>query len=315
MNLIANNILTVVFIIGLAIIYFPQYYKIYKIQSSYGFSSWFIFLGYIGSFLAWINAIIYYVNNYKDCSGFIGCFQNLSGIILIIYQWFLFLIMYIMYIYYYDISNNIVVDNLLNSTNEFDTDSVERNQTYTSKLINLLKHKDKSSSIFYFILSQVASILCLTITLGFISINNWSGQNLEITQSWSKFLTIFTTITFCIHYLPQIYETIKLKKVGSLSLITLGIMCPGTFLWTYYLATQGDSGMKMMGGVQSNSPIVWVPFICVGLLQLLLLIIGIYYEHKRKRLFKHLVEIEKTFSIVEDDDCEIIDLDKRQSYI
>ena len=60
-----NDLMAIGFLVGLIIIYIPQFYKITSKKTSIGFSGWFIFLGHTGSFLACLNALIFYINNYK----------------------------------------------------------------------------------------------------------------------------------------------------------------------------------------------------------------------------------------------------------
>lgn len=318
-----NDFLAIFFMIGLIVIYIPQYYKIYKNKSSYGFSPWFVFMGYCGAFLSWINGGIYYIDNWRECHGSVNCTQHLTGIFLIIFQWILFLIMYVMYVYYYKniqvyeiasersrlLSNNsdsssdiINYQNLLEGPNPTEeiASAIINNETSLSpkqcckKTAILFSNETKASILTYFILSQLIGAISIGITIGLVAQDNWAGENLHNTLEWSQFLSTITSLMFCLHYLPQIYKTISLGKVGSLSLVTLGIMCPGTFVWTYFLATQNS---VVGNSPNSGSPSVWVPFLVVGVLQGVLLVVGSYCERQQRKIAQYLLDLEESCDI------------------
>src|SRR5947209_19222905 len=57
-------------------------------------------------------------------------------------------------------------------------------------------------------------------------------------QPWADFLGIFSTVLASIQYIPQIYTTFTLKKVGSLSIPMMCIQTPGSFVWPASLAAR-----------------------------------------------------------------------------
>jgi PQ loop repeat len=93
-------------------------------------------------------------------------------------------------------------------------------------------------------------------------------------QSWADFLGIFSTVLASIQYLPQIYTTFTLKKVGSLSIPMMCIQTPGSFVWAASLAARlGKEGWS-----------AWGVYVVTGCLQGSLLVMGISFELRdRKR--------------------------------
>lgn len=93
-------------------------------------------------------------------------------------------------------------------------------------------------------------------------------------QDWANFLGIFSTVLATIQYLPQIYTTFKLKRVGSLSIPMMCIQTPGSFVWAASLAARlGKSGWS-----------VWGLYMVTGCLQGTLLFMGSYFEimHRKR---------------------------------
>jgi PQ loop repeat len=92
-------------------------------------------------------------------------------------------------------------------------------------------------------------------------------------QSWADFLGIFSTILASIQYLPQIYTTFMLKRVGSLSIPMMCIQTPGSFVWAASLAARlGAEGWS-----------AWGVYLVTGCLQGSLLVMGVYFELMERR--------------------------------
>jgi len=239
---VANNTMAIIFTIGLLIVYIPQYYKIIKMRSSIGFSTWFIFLGQTASWLSAINASIYYIpEGYAICRQSIsGCIENQLGLLLLVFQWFLYWIQYVLFIKYYPKPEFEIL------LNEQDRDKLKKDYRI-AKITFIISH--------VIILSSFVTTLCLLIF------------NTQILQHWGDGVDLVLMVMYLVHYIPQIVETIKLRTAGSISLISLGIMTPGSFLWTYFLATQ-----------MADSIEIWVPYLLVAVSQFCLLILCLYFE-------------------------------------
>lgn len=259
-----NDILAVIFILILVVIYLPQLVKIYKTKSSIGINIWYMFLGHTASMLTAINSLTFYINGWYTCSGFGNCTQTFVGYEIILTQWILFLIMYIMYIIYIHQPNDII------------------------KFLQFRMYRSNFNRAI-FGLSLGIGVIAFMITTSLLGKNNWHYYNNNKDTSnitiWTSILEGIILVFFLIHYIPQIYECWRIKAAGSISLITLSIMCPGSFVWTIYLALQGNF---FTNNQETSNPMVWIPYLIVGVMQAILLGMGIYYEMKQDRLFQQL---------------------------
>lgn len=75
-----------------------------------------------------------------------------------------------------------------------------------------------------------------------------------------------------LQYLPQIYTTCKIKKSGSLSVLTIGLQAPGSFLDVVFFAFG-----------QGNDFSIWAPILLTATLQTILTVMCIYYDYKDKK--------------------------------
>lgn len=255
-NIVLNDLLAVFFLLGLTVIYFPQFYKIIKKKTSIGFSVWFMFLGHTASFLSCLNALIFYINNWWTCHGSLNCTEKFLGFGLIIIQWLLYWMQYVLFVWYYPYKQ---------------TDSLIAGEKPHRKRLKL--------QTITFIASHVIGLIYLGVTLGLLGHHGWRNASSSDLRTWSTIMEVTISVMFLSHYIPQIWETYRLKKVGSLSLVTLALMTPGTFAWTVFLATQSS----LVPNSQGSDPSVWVPYLIVGAFQAVLLAIGIYYDRKEKK--------------------------------
>ncbi|POS88231.1 hypothetical protein EPUL_000130 [Erysiphe pulchra] len=90
--------------------------------------------------------------------------------------------------------------------------------------------------------------------------------------AWADFLGILAAVLSIIQYLPQIWTTWKLGHVGSLSIPMMLIQTPGSFVWAGSLAERlGTGGWS-----------TWGVFLMTGCLQGSLLVMGIFFELRRR---------------------------------
>ena len=263
-NVNINDIIALIFTIILIIIYIPQLWKIYRTKSNVGINMWYMFLGHSASLLTTINSLIFYIDGWKVCNGIIGCVETFIGYGIIVNQWLLFLIMYILFIIY------------IHRPDEIGIFGIKRGI--------LIK--------FTFGLSMILGIIILSITLILLNMNKWEyGEKKDLTI-WSSFVEIIILVFFLIHYMPQIYECYRIKSAGSISLITLAIMTPGSIIFTIYLALQGS---YFTTNKDTSNPMVWIPYLIVGIMQAILLGMGIYYERKKRLLNALKLETQQFF--------------------
>ena len=92
-------------------------------------------------------------------------------------------------------------------------------------------------------------------------------------SSWAHFLGVFGTCLAAVQFLPQIWTTWKLQKVGSLSIPMMCIQTPGSFVWVGSLAARiGWEGWS-----------TWGIYLVTGVLQGCLLVMGITFELRTRR--------------------------------
>lgn len=104
-------------------------------------------------------------------------------------------------------------------------------------------------------------MIIITITIGLKRPNSL--------QDWSNFCGILAAVLSSIQYFPQIYTTLKLRCVGSLSIKMMCIQTPGSLVWAGSLAARlGSEGWS-----------TWGVLIVTACLQGTLLILGIFFEH------------------------------------
>jgi len=244
-----NDVFAGLMLLGSIVIYIPQFVKLYKKRTAHGFSATFMMLGHASAFMAMTNAFIYYINS----CGIQDCAEGFMGLGVIIVQWFLYFLQYLA----------LVV--------------LERK--YDSHLSGKLKIMSLT-----FVVSNALCLVFLIATLAVLGKNDWKNDGSPDLQELSDATDIIISIFFLSHYLPQIYRTYRLQAVGSMSLITLGMMCPGTFVWSIFLAIQGETSRNKRAG----DPSVWLPYLVVGFMQLILLIMGTYYDRKIRKKYQIL---------------------------
>lgn len=88
-------------------------------------------------------------------------------------------------------------------------------------------------------------------------------------QSWSNFCGILAAVLASIQYFPQIWTTLRLRCVGSLSIPMMCIQTPGSLVWAGSLAARlGTKGWS-----------TWGVLIVTACLQGTLLLLGVFFEY------------------------------------
>lgn len=92
-------------------------------------------------------------------------------------------------------------------------------------------------------------------------------------QAWANFLGIFATILAGVQFIPQLFTTWRLQAVGSLSIPSMCIQTPGSFVFAGSLAKRlGPSGWSS-----------WGIYLVTGCLQGGLLVMSIFFELKERK--------------------------------
>lgn len=101
----------------------------------------------------------------------------------------------------------------------------------------------------------------------------------DLLQGWAVSLGVLAAILALIQYFPQIYTTLRLRCVGSLSIPMMCIQTPGSLVWAGSLAAR-------MGADGWSS---WGVLVVTACLQGTLLAMAVYFEYlsPRKSQVRH----------------------------
>ncbi|KAE8360661.1 hypothetical protein BDV27DRAFT_37371 [Aspergillus caelatus] len=240
-----NFTLSILIVFGILLSYLPQHYRIISLKSSYGISPYFVLLGTISGSSSLANVVsqqqsLQDVSCCSDVNG-LACFAGLLGILQIGTQCLCFFIILFLYIIYFprDVQSS-------PST----TKPRPQGPTYRTALI-----------VGAVCILHISVMLIATITIGL--------KRPGSLQSWSNFCGILAAVLSSIQYFPQIYTTVKLRCVGSLSIPMMCIQTPGGFVWAASLAARlGAKGWS-----------TWGVLLITATLQGLLLVLSVFFEY------------------------------------
>ena len=263
---VANDVIGIIFAVLLILVNIPQYWKIISHHTSLGFSPWFFMLGNIASFWVLLVTGIFYINSIWTCRGVGECAESFIGFGLVVEQWILYMLLYLLYLWY-----------LPRGTEPY----WERFPGMSRRLVCRLS----------FIVSNIVSFGGLVGVLLILNKHKWRNPDvLSDVTAYISFMESVVTICFLTHYLPQIWEIYKLRDPGSLSLITLTLTSLGSFLWGIFLSIQGNF---VLTNGQVSSPHVWLPYIAVGIMQLIILVMCVYYDRRKMMIARDLSDEER----------------------
>ncbi|KAF2859297.1 hypothetical protein K470DRAFT_219441 [Piedraia hortae CBS 480.64] len=220
---------------GILVSYVPQHKKLISNGTSEGLSPWWVLLGALSSIAA-VGNILTLPASRQDaacCTRISGgaCAAALLGIAQIGLQWTCFMFIVMLFLIY------------------FPRDSgAKRRDGLVVGCVTLL------ALLFVGIIS-VALVAA------------WPNQTL----TWANFLGSVAGVLAAVQYVPQIWYTYRLGAVKSLSLLTMLIQVPGSFVFAFSLWLRvGWDGWS-----------AWLVYIITGLLQgVLLSMAGRYYMRK-----------------------------------
>jgi len=97
------------------------------------------------------------------------------------------------------------------------------------------------------------------------------GLDNSAVQDYALTLSGLASLSLCYHWLPQIYETYKLKRLGSLSFLMIMIQSTGCVLTAYNLSAHGGWT-------------IWVPLLIAAFMQYTLMIVIIYLHVTKQNI-------------------------------
>ncbi|OJJ00410.1 hypothetical protein ASPVEDRAFT_126903 [Aspergillus versicolor CBS 583.65] len=239
-----NFVLSILIVLGILVSYLPQLIRIATLRSSFGISPYFVLLGTTSGTFALANMVsqrqsLQDVACCKDVSG-LSCFAGLLGILQIATQMLSFFAILTLFVIFFP----------------------RERQTNTSSVTQKEEPTYRTALVVAGICAVHAAVmLIVTLAVGF-------RQPFSL-QSWSNFCGVTAAILSSIQYFPQIYTTLRLRCVGSLSIPMMCIQTPGALVWAGSLAARlGSKGWS-----------TWGILIVTACLQGTLLVLSVFFEY------------------------------------
>ncbi|KAL4915333.1 hypothetical protein BDW62DRAFT_188788 [Aspergillus aurantiobrunneus] len=236
-------VLSILIVLGILFSYLPQIIRIISLRSSFGISPYFVLLGTTSGTFALANMVsqrqsLQDVACCKDVSG-LSCFAGLLGILQVATQFLSFFAILTLFVIFFPRETS----RLLSMT-------PKKQPTYRTALV-----------VAVVCVAHAAIMLIVTLAVGF--------KQPSSLQSWSNFCGITAAILASIQYFPQIYTTLRLRCVGSLSIPMMCIQTPGALIWAGSLAARlGSKGWS-----------TWGILIVTACLQGTLLVLSVFFEY------------------------------------
>ncbi|KAJ5155457.1 hypothetical protein N7492_008260 [Penicillium capsulatum] len=244
---IFQPVLSVLIIIGILASYLPQHVRIISRRSSFGISPYFVLLGVTSGTSAFTNILVFPKTSHDvgcchEISG-AACFASLLGVFQMGMQWLCFFSILLLFVIYFPRATS-------------PTDPV----VPVSSTANTPTYRTALSVTAICILHAVVTLI---ISVAF------AVRNPAALPTWANFLGILAAILASIQYFPQIYTTLRLRCIGSLSIPMMCIQTPGSLVWAASLAARE--------GIKGWS--IWGVLVVTACLQGTLLVMAIYFEY------------------------------------
>ena len=123
-----------------------------------------------------------------------------------------------------------------------------------------------SLKIAYLLISFLISMSVIAIVM-LLTEKRIGNQRDPIVEFIATILGILAAICASLQFIPQILTTLSLKKVGSLSIPSMLIQCPGSFLFAFSIFIQSGTNWTS-----------YITYLIGGILQGILLVICIYFH-------------------------------------
>jgi len=224
----------------------PQHVKMWQTRSSVGLSFYMLFLSNINQFSSVINATLLKFPQIQACFevGILECSPSLLTVYQLVGIWIVTFPLYIWFLLFFL------------RTEEFKADPKQRDRNWLIARI-------------LFLLFIAYAVIMMGIAISFLLAFGECGKP-TINFGWS--VGIASIATTFIQWSPQIYQTWRLKAVGSFSILTLAIQAPGTLVVVYFLAFLSNESVS-----------TWLSYLTAGVQQLVLLALLVYFWWKNRK--------------------------------
>lgn len=250
----SNLIISIIIAVGIVGSYLPQHLRIYRRRSSDGLSPFFLLLGVTSCTNSLINIAVLQWNVLRCCSELSAgvCAANSLGVIQLLLQWAMFAVTLVLFLYYFPRPSYF-----------------PQSGTRTPVAKPIPRHTSLSWNLSVAV-SMIALVHLVTFTAVSLSFLRRSATR-EKAILWANWLGGSAMILSGLQYLPQIYTTFRRGTVGSLSILTLSLQAPGSFVFAYSISQRP--------GIRWSS---WVLFVVTGCLQAVLVGICLYFQARDK---------------------------------
>lgn len=262
-------VIGVLLMLGSIVSYLPQYYKIIKNKNVNGISHWSQGLNNISCFCAFFGAFMFDYHIFRDCPKDKYCNRDLIPFFQLLFVWLCPLINYVIFIKYYHCPS-------YKKSKVYYCPSFKKSNTH---FIEIESRYFVYGFFWFYVLIFLGCCLMTSIVL-VGNWKNWKNHGLlfgKILNSLSSLITAFV-------WIPQIYKTVKEKTVGSLSLLSLAIQAPGTFMIFIFQVV-----------ISHSSWFIGLPYLITSIFQTAIFGFGYYYERKR------IIDADKLFALYDGD--------------
>ncbi|KAH9927539.1 hypothetical protein B0H21DRAFT_763138 [Amylocystis lapponica] len=260
------NVLTGLLCIGITVSYLPQHRRIIEAKSSEGFSPWFLLLGSTSSASGLLNMIVMQWGIVKCCRVLsVGdCLESTAGIFQLSLQWFLFVMILVLYMIYYPPHLKFV---------EVELDMHDSRPPHHIKTPVMSDDWRLSIILSWVVFLHIVSITFVTFLLLGTNPSPDAPQQERQISIWATFLGVTAALLSAMQYIPQLWHTYRLKLVGALSIKMMLMQSPGSIFMVLSIALRPGTNWT-----------TWIPYAVAGALQATLLTMCLFWRARQRRL-------------------------------
>ncbi|KAJ3220826.1 hypothetical protein HDU81_011165 [Chytriomyces hyalinus] len=244
-------------ICGIFVSYLPQFAKIVRLKSSRGISAEFLLIGCAGGGASLSNIVLLQSAVWTP----FVCFENTLGLTQIFIQaacFWVFVFLFIAYFPHHECSDD---------ESEIIEDPNTQQQQRQSVGVEITESTTPSGAAYIRALKMINLSILIILAFAFIS----AVTLYSLSPAWVVFIAsgfgVLSAVSSLVLFVPQIFETVKLKSAGALSIPTLMMQVPGNFLFAL--------SISLAPGANFTS---YAPLLISGMLQFVLLALCLHYS-------------------------------------